>query len=195
MNPERFGSVGCRPLRHGGSRSCTSLTCTLAFAMRLRKIVEKLDQNRRKMLTTVRFIVIWPSCYGQARMACCFRLRFQATLVSLRWTDTSAFLVTELGCSSHHLNLAKTLGAYSDVVGLKWNLQVVNLSVTSVPRCFSHGTKALHLKHAAFGLARVQRTPQMRTTRFILGQMIYVVMTIKPSCQSCMLHVIKAEGG
>jgi len=31
---------------------------TLAFAIRLRKIVEKLDQNGRKMLTTVRFAVI-----------------------------------------------------------------------------------------------------------------------------------------
>jgi len=51
------------------------------------------------------------------------------------------------------------------------------------------------LKHAASGLARVQRTPQMRTTRFILGRMIYVVMTIKPSCQSCMLRVMKAEVG
>ena len=90
LSPERLGSVGCRPLRRGGG---PSLHYTLAFAIWLRKIVEKLDQNRRKMLTTFRFTVIGPSFYGQAGIACCFRLRPQATFFSLRCTQVPSQLL------------------------------------------------------------------------------------------------------
>ena len=57
LNPEWLGRVGCRLLRPGGGRPCPSLNYTLAFAIHLWKIVEKLDQNRQKILSIARLFL------------------------------------------------------------------------------------------------------------------------------------------
>ena len=71
----------------------------------------------------------------------------------------------------------------------------MNLPVTSLPRRFSHGTKALRFKTCSFRTWASATDPPVAYDEIYLGTNDLCSDDIKPSCQSCMLRVMKAEVG
>lgn len=107
----------------------------MTFAIQLRKNTENLSQGSQTVLDTSYCVdlaaLLRTDSPGLLSIG---PLRLTVRDFIQRLVDTSAFEASEIRCSPHQLTLSRS----SDVVGEKWNQQIlVNLHVTNVSRCVS----------------------------------------------------------